>query len=87
MLYFSTAKFESRKECTAFIEIRLVSEGEQGKHKHSTKEFHSRSCSVFVRVCFFDAQSKSVISVGGGGGCVCPVFTIFLKSFTILGRR
>lgn len=61
MRYFSTAKFESRKECTAFIEITLVSEGMQGEHKHSTKEFHSWSCSVFVRVGLFFGCSKQTM--------------------------
>lgn len=61
MQYFSTARFESRKECTAFIDITLVSEGMQGEHKHSTKEFHSWSCSVFPRVCLFFGCSKQVM--------------------------
>lgn len=61
MRYFSTAKFESRKECTAFIEITLVSEGMQVEHKHSTKEFHLWSCSVFVRVCLFFGCSKQTM--------------------------
>lgn len=83
MWYFSTAKFESRKECTAFIEIRSVSEGKQGKHKHSTKEFHSWSCSTFVRICLFFGCSKQTSDLCGG----VSVFTIFVGSFTMLERR
>jgi len=83
MQYFSAAKFESRKECTAFIEIRLVSEGKQEENKHSTKEFHSWSCSTFVRVCLFSGSSKQTTDLCGG----VSVFVIFVESFTTLERR
>lgn len=83
MEYFSPAKFESRKECTAFIDIRFVSEGKQGKHKHSTKEFHSWSCWMFVRVGLFFGCWKQTSDVCGG----ISVFAIFVESFTILEGR
>lgn len=85
MQYFSTAKLESRKECTAFIEITLVSEGMQGEHKHSAKEFHSWSSSVFVRVCLLAFWMLEANQDLCSGVAVFAVF--FVKNFTVLESR
>lgn len=59
MQYLGTAKFESRKECTAFIEITLVSEGMQGELSTVLRNsIHGAVQCLLGFICFLDTQSK-----------------------------
>lgn len=82
MQYFSTAKSESRRESTALIEIKLVSEGRQGKQSIALRNsIHGPVQHLLGLLCF--GCSKQTSGLCGG----VSVFAIFVESFTILERR